>query len=226
MFVSGLMGMALVITLPACDSNGGPGDEPPGDGLEAPAAPSGLEAASQDGAAELQWDDVDGAASFTLYRDTESGVDASRSPLETGISGTSFTDETAENGTPFFYVVTAVAKEGGETAESDPSGEAEAIPFAPPTALEGTSGDAQVELSWEGGVGAEAFNVYRDTTSGVDASGEPLEAGIVETSFVDETAENGTTYFYVATSLNPKEEESGVSNEVEKTPFSDPPDRP
>jgi hypothetical protein len=30
----------------------------------------------------------------------------------------------------------------------------------------------------------------------------------------------------VVTSVNPNEEESSSSNEIEKTPFSDPPDRP
>jgi fibronectin type 3 domain-containing protein len=127
---------ALSVGLTACDS-GGSGNEPdpepqPGDELEAPAAPSGLEATSQDGAAELRWDDVDEADSFVLYRDTEAGVDASGSPLETGISGTSFTDETAENGTTYYYVVTAVASGGGEAAESDPSEEVEVTPFSDP----------------------------------------------------------------------------------------------
>ena len=85
-----------------------------------------------DGAADLEWDDVDGADSFNVYRDTTSGVDAGGSALETEVTETSFTDDTAENGTTYFYVVTALANEGGETAESDPSGEVEVIPFSDP----------------------------------------------------------------------------------------------
>ena len=37
-------------------------------------------------------------------------------------------------------------------------------------------------LSWDAAAGAETYNVYRDTTSGVDASGSPLEEGISETA--------------------------------------------
>jgi len=75
----------------------------------------------------------------------------------------------------------------------------------------------------------DAYRVYRSTSSGVDASGSPLETGISSTEHVDETAENGTKYFYVVTAVateGGENAESGPSNEVEKTPFSDPPDRP
>ncbi len=89
--------------------------------------------------------------------------------------------------------------------------------------------DGAVGLEWEGASGAEAYNVYRDTTSGLDASGSALETGVSEASFTDEAAENGTTYFYVVTALAREDgqtAESAPSSEVEVTPFSDPPDRP
>jgi fibronectin type 3 domain-containing protein len=122
------------MTLPACSgggSNGGSGDDP-GSGLEAPASPNGLEAASQDGAIGLDWDGVSEADSYRVYRGSSSGVGVSGSPLDTGISSAGYTDETAENGRTYHYVVTAVAEEGGETAESDPSSEVEKTPFSDP----------------------------------------------------------------------------------------------
>ncbi len=126
--------VALGMTLPACSgggSNGGSGDDP-GGGLEAPASPNGLEAASQDGAIGLDWDAVSEADSYRVYRSTSSGVGVSGSPLDTGVSSADYTDETAENGTKYYYVVTAVAEENGETAESDPSSEVEKTPFSDP----------------------------------------------------------------------------------------------
>ena len=186
-----------------------------------PAAPSGLDVTSGDGEVGLSWDAADNAQTYNVYRDTESGVGTSGSPLAESVGETSYTDESAENGTEYFYVVTGVADE-----ESDPSGEAEGAPFAPASGLEGTSGDSQVELSWEAATGADTYNVYRDTTSGVDASSAPLEEGVAGTTFTDGSAENGTTYYYVVTSVNTNDEESSESGEVEKTPFSDPPDRP
>jgi fibronectin type 3 domain-containing protein len=198
--------------------------DPSGEAEGAPFAPaSGLESTSGDSRVELSWEAAAGADAYNVYRDTESGTGASGSPLAEDVGETAFADETAENGTEYFYVVTSVNPNGEESAESE---EAEGAPFAQPTGLEGTSGDSQIELSWEAAAGAETYNVYRSAESGVDASGSPLEEGISDTSYTDESAENGTTYYYVITSANPNGEESSSSSEVEKTPFADPPGSP
>lgn len=219
-----LLVAGLLFAVPGCGSSGANENEDEDDGGEqtvVPAAPSGLEATSADGEVSLDWDAATDADTYNVYRDTESGVDVSGSPLAESIGETSYTDETAENGTEYFYVVTGVTDE-----EGDPSGEAEGAPFASASGLEGTSGDSQVGLSWDAAAGADTYNVYRSTESGTVASGSPLTEGVGETSFTDDTAENGTTYYYVVTSINPNDEESPASGEVEKTPFSDPPDRP
>ncbi|MCS4184938.1 fibronectin type III domain-containing protein [Salinibacter ruber] len=208
------------------DDGGGDDGGGGGTGLSAPAMPSGLEATPQDGTVQLGWDAVDGADTYNVYRSTSSGVDVSSSALDTGIDQTSYTDDTAENGTEYFYVVTAVASEDGESAESDASGEAEAIPFAAPSGLEGTSRDSEVALSWDGAAGADTYNVYRSTSSTDGAEGEPLATGVAETSYADTDAQNGTKYYYRVTSVNSSGAESDASSEVEKTPFSDPPNRP
>ncbi|WP_263788808.1 hypothetical protein [Salinibacter grassmerensis] len=91
-----------------------------------------MSASSQDGAIGLSWDAVDGADTYRVYRSTSSGVDASSGPLETGIGQTSYTDGTAENRTTYYYVVTSVAEESGESSESDPSDEVEKTPFSGP----------------------------------------------------------------------------------------------
>ncbi|MCS3953320.1 fibronectin type III domain-containing protein [Salinibacter ruber] len=215
------------------NEEGGGGDDGGGDdgggggtGLSAPAVPSGLEATPQDGAAQLSWEASEGADTYRVYRDTSSGVDVSSSALDTGIDQTSYTDDTAENGTEYVYAVSAVASEGGESAESDASEEAEAIPFSAPSGLAGTSRDSEVALSWQGAAGADTYNVYRSTSSTDGAEGEPLATGVAETSYADTAAENGTKYYYRVTSVNPNGTESSASGEVEKTPFSSPPDRP
>jgi len=124
----------LALSLPACSGSGsngganGNGDSGP----SAPAAPTGLSATSQNGAIGLSWDSVGEADSYRVYRSTSSGVDVSNSPLDTGLGSADYTDETAENGTKYYYVVTAVAEEDGESAESDPSNEVEKTPFSDP----------------------------------------------------------------------------------------------
>lgn len=229
--------LAVALAVAGCGGAGsneeGGGDDGNGDdgggggtGLSAPAAPSGLEATPQDGAVQLGWDAVDGADTYNVYRSTSSGVDVSSSALDTGIDQSSYTDGTAESGTEYFYVVTAVASEDGETAESDPSGEASAALLASPSGLSATPGDGTTQLSWEAAGGADTYNVYRSTSSTDGAEGEPLATGVAETSYADTDAKNGTKYYYRVTSVNPSGAESDASSEVEKTPFSDPPNRP
>jgi hypothetical protein len=134
--LAGLLAMALVGLVAGCSgggSNGGNGSgNDGGTSLSAPAVPSGLEATSGDSEIGLSWDAVDEADTYRVYRSTSSGVGVSGSPLDTGVSSAGYTDGTAENGQTYYYVVTAVAEEGEETAESDPSSEVEKTPFSDP----------------------------------------------------------------------------------------------
>jgi TolB protein len=114
---------------------------------------------------------------------------------------------------------------GGEDGESER--EDTTAPSAP-SGLQGDSENSAVELDWND-VSAgdlDGYRVYRDTESGVGTSGDPLEGSLSETSYSDESVENGTTYFYVVTAVDDASNESNASDEVKVTPFDDPPDRP
>ncbi len=216
-----LLAAALIALAAGCGGAGANGDgDGDGDQTVVPAAPTGLEATPADGEVSLSWDAPDNAESYNVYRATESGVETT-DPVADGRTETSYTDTGAQNGTTYFYVVTAVADE-----EGDPSSEREGTPFAPASGLAGTSGDSQIQLEWSGAAGAEAYNVYRSESSTDGASGDPLASAVSDPRYADTSAENGTTYYYRVTSVNPENAESSASNEVEKTPFDDPPDRP
>ena len=118
---------------------------------------------------------------------------------------------------------------GGEDdgGDDDGGGDGTTAPAAP-SGLTGESEYSAVSLSWEA-VEAEdlgGYNVYRGTESGVSTSGDPLDEGRSETTYTDDGAENGTTYYYVVTAVDGEGNESDPSNEVEKTPFDEPPTRP
>ncbi len=84
----------------------------------------------------------------------------------------------------------------------------------PPTGLTATAGNGQVSLSWTGSTGATSYNVKRSTTSG----GPYTTVGSSSsTSFTNTGLTNGTTYFYVVTSVNTAGE-SGNSNQASATP--------
>ena len=93
-----------------------------------PAAPTGLKAAAGDHRVDLTWKAVNGATSYRVYRGTASGAETL---LQSGLTTPSFTDNNVNNGTTYFYKVSAV-NEGGEGPQS---GEASAMPqVTPPTA--------------------------------------------------------------------------------------------
>ncbi len=85
----------------------------------------------------------------------------------------------------------------------------------PPANLTATAGNAQVSLTWSASTGADTYRVYRSTVSGGPYS--PLASNLTSTSYVDATAANGTTYFYVATAVN-EGGESAASNQASATP--------
>lgn len=85
---------------------------------------------------------------------------------------------------------------------------------AAPTGLIGTASTGQVALAWTAASGAEAYRVYRGTTSG----GETLIAhGLSYPSYTDTAVTNGTLYYYETTAVNTVGA-SGNSNEISATP--------
>ena len=121
-------GLLLFLLPLGCDSTG-PSGEDDDRSSTAPAAPTSLEATAQDGAVELTWDGVDDADAYNVYRSTTSTDSAAGEPLETGVSGSPYTDNSAANGMVYHYRVTAVVND----RESDGSSEAVAeMPAAEP----------------------------------------------------------------------------------------------
>ena len=130
LIVLGAIAMAM---LGACSGGGSNEPDPPEEDTTPPAAPSALEAISGDGEIGLSWSsvsasDLDG---YNVYRSTSSISDLSGlSPVNGApLSETIFDDADVDNGTTYYYRVTAVDTNDNE---SDPSGQAEITPFPSP----------------------------------------------------------------------------------------------
>jgi len=93
-----------------------------------PPAPTGLSAIPGDGQVALSWNAVPGATSYTVKMSTTMG--GTHSPVQAGITGTSFTVLGLANGVPVFFIVNAVNAVG----ESPDSNEAPATPGMPSAA--------------------------------------------------------------------------------------------
>lgn len=164
--------------------------------LAPPLAPASLTASGGHHRVSLAWSPSAGAASYKLVRAmTPAG------PFQTVVStpDTSFTDTGVTNGTTYFYAVAAMNGAG----ESPVSAQAQAMPVAPPPApvgLSATPGSGRVTLAWTAVHGASSYTVRRAT----DPAG-PFEtlAGPAGESYADSGVDNGTTYYYAVTALNP-----------------------
>ncbi|MCP5547388.1 MAG: autotransporter-associated beta strand repeat-containing protein [Akkermansiaceae bacterium] len=123
-----------------------------------PAAPTGLALLGQPGAVSLNWSTTPTATSYNVRRSNVSG--GPYDIVASGITGTSFTDATVSDGTPYFYVVTAVNAFG----EGDESAESTATPHQP-TTFDKADNTTNLNLSgsWAAGVVPSGFDTARWT---------------------------------------------------------------
>lgn len=159
------------------------------------AAPQGLQAVAGNGRVQLKWSAVAPGVTYTLKRGAAPG--GPFLPIA-GASGTTLTDPTVVNGTPYYYVVSA-ANAAGESADSAP---AEAVPVAPPPAprsLRAAAAPGRVVLDWDPAPGAVAYVVLR----GESSAEPPAPVALVNVpTYADDAVVNGRSYVYAVAGRN------------------------
>ena len=167
-----------------------------------PAAPTGLKAAAGDGQAELTWDKVENAKSYTVYQD--------RKAIKTGLTDTNFTVTGLTNGTKYTFTVTATADKesvhSAEAAATPAKAEVPEVTPAAPTGLKATVGDGKVELTWDTVKNAKFYTVYQD--------GKFIKTGLTDTKFTVTGLTNGTKYTFTVTATADKESAQSAAAEV------------
>jgi cellulose 1,4-beta-cellobiosidase len=178
--------------------------------VAAPSAPTGVSASPRDAQITLKWSGVSGATGYNVKR---AYVSSNGYTTIASVSGTTYTDFNLANGSPYYYVITAL----NGVAESAASSEVTSTPVASPSApanLVANGANVQVSLTWSAASGATGYNVKRSLASGSNYT--TLASNIGSTSYTDIGVSAGTVYYYVVTGTNAGGE-SAQSSEVSVT---------
>ena len=192
------------------------------------AAPKNVAASGGDSVVALTWDVVmtksdgslhQGFVGYLVYRGTETGkhddAPLNREPAAAG----AYQDTTALNGTKYYYRVRSVDSPVRPWQESLDSSEVSALPRDmtppdPPVNITVVPGVGRVFLTWNENKERDlaGYHVYRSPKSG----GQPerlTDKPLNRTTFSDETARAGATYYYTITAVDKSGNESGRSKE-------------
>jgi hypothetical protein len=216
--VRGFAVVAFLALLSGCDGGNNTGNPagtsnttPP---TTAPAAPADLAGTAGNAQVSLTWSASNAATSYHLKRATTSGGPYTQIMAPTT---TTYTDTSLANGTPYYYVVSAV-NSVGESANSTqvsatPASAAPTIPPTP-TGLAANAGNGQVSLTWSASSAATSYHLKRSTTNGGPYT---QIAAPTTTTYADTSLTNGTTYYYVVSALD-SAGESANSTQISATP--------
>ena len=192
--------------------------------LAPPAAPTGVTATAGHGEVTISWSAVAGAASYNIYWSTTSGVTKTTGNKLTGVVSPNIVTGLT-NGTPYYFVVTAVNVSGEGTESSQVSAMPTPPPPAAPTGVTAAAGHGEVTISWNPVTGATLYNIYFSTTPGVtQATGTKVSSATspkIVTGLI-----NNTPYYFVVTAVNANGESVDSIPVVSATPTPSPPSAP
>lgn len=147
---------------------------------------------------QLEWESVEGASAYEVYRMEVQEDEAAEAELlyttEENSGETSYKDGNVSYGETYSYQVRALCTEDGRTYQSDFSEEVKILAEADaPQGLSASPSGNMVELSWEAVEGATGYEI-----EALDAAGNYVLLGstVGETSYVHEGLEYDAVYTY------------------------------
>ncbi|MGB2665888.1 MAG: choice-of-anchor D domain-containing protein, partial [Candidatus Acidiferrum sp.] len=148
-----------------------------------------------------------GNANVQISQITESGAGFTLSGASTPVTLT-------PNQTLTFSVVFSPTTAGSATGSVTVTSNSTGSPTTIAVTGTGQAVSHTVALAWNASTSTvSGYNVYRSTTNGTGYTkiNTPLVASL---SYIDSTAQDGTTYYYVTTAVNSSGDESAYSNQV------------
>ena len=157
---------------------------------------------------------------YKIYRSTTSEGQDFNSPLASVSAGTgTYTDSATASGVTYYYAVRAQDKSGNmEDNTNEAMATADAILPPSPTNLQAVpiSGDG-IELTWTASspeTDVFRYNIYRATSSAQDYSSPTYTVSVGTTSYRDDAATPGVTYYYVVRAQDTVGNTDNNTNEV------------
>ena len=148
-------------------------------------APSGLTAAGAASQVTLDWTAVSGASSYTVYWDNSTGVSSSSTAI-TSVSTDNYTHSSLDNGTTYYYKVSAVDTDN--TTGSLSSEVSAATPLPAADKLSASGANNTIILTWNSVGGATSYTLYWDNVSGIDSSDTAITS-ITNDNYTDSNKE-------------------------------------
>ena len=178
--------------------------------------PTGVTATPGNGQVTIAWTAGKDVTSYNIYWSATPGVTIGNGTKITGATSP-YVHLGLINGATYYYIVTAVNKDG----ESTPSPQVSATLALPePTGVTATPGNGRVTLSWTAVSGAASYNIYWSTTPGVAIANGAKITGAAS-PYIQVGLSNGTTYYYVVTAVEGNGE-STPSSQVSAIPSAAP----
>ncbi|HEY4414981.1 MAG TPA: DUF642 domain-containing protein, partial [Verrucomicrobiae bacterium] len=158
----------------------------------APASSPVLTAVAGNTQVGLSWTTVSGATSYNV---ASSMLDGGPYTTVATVTGTNYLSTGLVNGTPYYYVVSAVNANGAGAGSS----QASATPQVPPPAtVTAVAGNSQVTLKWTAVAGAVS---YQPAISTVDGGPYTTLGNVAGTNFFSTGLVNGTTYYFIVVAM-------------------------
>ncbi len=157
----------------------------------------------------LQWDAVEGAAKYTVYR--ASSKSGSYTKVGTCDSSTVYEDTCTKVGATYYYKVKAI-HENGENSSPYSSIVSQACVLKAPEVSIACNDAGQPTVSWKTVTGAEKYYIYRAT--GEDGEFERVKSAASARSYTDTTAEPGITYYYRIKAIHKKTEANSAYSDI------------
>jgi kumamolisin len=159
--------------------------------------PLGVTASAGNATVALSWQASAGAASYSVFRATTAAGEGT-TPLASGITATSYTDNAVVNGTTYYYTVTATDSSG---TASSPSAEVSATPNA--LAITGgpqaVPGKTTAQVSWT--TNLASTSVVRFGTSSGSLTRTQSSSSLVTSHTLTLTQlQRRSTYYYQVSS--------------------------